>query len=83
MPQYRMSEIADLFGVSDDTVRRWAESGQLTAVRDASEFGRVCRWLPRRTGQASVGLCPCIRIDLRSLLARSGRFLFATYHPEN
>lgn len=29
-----MSEIAELFGVSDDTVRRWAESGQLTAVRD-------------------------------------------------
>ncbi|MGH3942830.1 MAG: TOBE domain-containing protein [Pseudonocardiaceae bacterium] len=34
MPRYRMSEIAELFGVSDDTVRRWAESGQLTAVRD-------------------------------------------------
>jgi excisionase family DNA binding protein len=29
-----MSEIAELFGVSDDTVRRWADSGQLTAVRD-------------------------------------------------
>lgn len=35
VPQYRMSEIAELFGVSDDTVRRWAESGQLTAIRDA------------------------------------------------
>jgi molybdopterin-binding protein len=30
-----MSEIAELFGVSDDTVRRWADSGQLTAVRDS------------------------------------------------
>jgi molybdopterin-binding protein len=30
-----MSEIAELFGVSDDTVRRWADSGQLTAIRDA------------------------------------------------
>lgn len=29
-----MAEIAELFGVSDDTVRRWADSGQLTAVRD-------------------------------------------------
>ncbi|MFN2494555.1 MAG: molybdopterin-binding protein [Pseudonocardiaceae bacterium] len=38
MPHYRMSEIAELFGVSDDTVRRWADSGQLTAVRD--EGGR-------------------------------------------
>lgn len=34
VPHYRMSEIAELFGVSDDTVRRWADSGQLTAVRD-------------------------------------------------
>lgn len=30
-----MAEIAELFGVSDDTVRRWADSGQLTAIRDA------------------------------------------------
>src|ERR1700742_2881405 len=29
-----MAENAELFGVSDDTVRRWADSGQLTAVRD-------------------------------------------------
>ncbi|HEY2765074.1 MAG TPA: helix-turn-helix transcriptional regulator [Pseudonocardiaceae bacterium] len=35
MPHYRMSEVAELFGVSDDTVRRWADSGQLTAVRDS------------------------------------------------
>ena len=35
VPHYRMAEIAELFGVSDDTVRRWADSGQLTAVRDA------------------------------------------------
>lgn len=35
MPQYRMSEVAELFGVSDDTVRRWTDSGQLTAGRDA------------------------------------------------
>jgi molybdopterin-binding protein len=30
-----MSEIAELLGVSDDTVRRWADSGQLTTVRDS------------------------------------------------
>jgi len=35
VPHYRMSEVAELFGVSDDTVRRWADSGQLTAIRDA------------------------------------------------
>ncbi|MGH4018187.1 MAG: TOBE domain-containing protein [Pseudonocardiaceae bacterium] len=36
MPQFRVSEVAELFGVSDDTVRRWTDSGQLTAVRDGA-----------------------------------------------
>ncbi len=35
VPHYRISEVAELFGVSDDTVRRWADSGQLTPIRDA------------------------------------------------
>jgi len=31
MPQYRIAQAATLLGVSDDTVRRWVESGRLTA----------------------------------------------------
>ena len=31
MPQYRISQAAALLGVSDDTVRRWVESGRLRA----------------------------------------------------
>jgi molybdopterin-binding protein len=31
MPQYRISQAATLLGVSDDTVRRWIESGRLQA----------------------------------------------------
>jgi molybdopterin-binding protein len=31
--QFRVSEAAALLGVSDDTVRRWAESGRLTLVK--------------------------------------------------
>lgn len=36
VPQYRVSEAAAVLGVSDDTVRRWIDSGQLSSERDAS-----------------------------------------------
>lgn len=32
---YRPGQVADLLGVSTDTVRRWADSGQLKSVRTA------------------------------------------------
>jgi molybdopterin-binding protein len=32
--RFRISEVAALAGVSDDTVRRWADSGRLPAARD-------------------------------------------------
>ncbi|GAA3618762.1 TOBE domain-containing protein [Microlunatus ginsengisoli] len=35
MPQYRISQAAALLGVSDDTVRRWIDSGRLVAQADA------------------------------------------------
>ena len=31
MPQYRIAQAATLLGVSDDTVRRWVDSGRLQA----------------------------------------------------
>ncbi|USQ76895.1 TOBE domain-containing protein [Ornithinimicrobium cryptoxanthini] len=39
MPQLRISEAAALLGVSDDTVRRWADQGRLQVER--SETGRM------------------------------------------
>lgn len=36
MPLYRLREAADLLGVSDDTVRRWAESGRLDTTSDVA-----------------------------------------------
>ncbi|MEN0128849.1 MAG: TOBE domain-containing protein [Brevundimonas sp.] len=36
MPSYRVKDAADLLGVSDDTVRRWAESGRIETTTDAS-----------------------------------------------
>jgi molybdopterin-binding protein len=32
---FRISEVADLMGVSTDTVRRWTDGGRLTASRDS------------------------------------------------
>jgi molybdopterin-binding protein len=34
MTQFRISDAAELLGVSVDTVRRWADNGRLQAVRD-------------------------------------------------
>ena len=38
MPHYRISDAAALLGVSDDTVRRWADAGRLPVERDG---GRI------------------------------------------
>ncbi|WP_277033298.1 TOBE domain-containing protein [Propionimicrobium lymphophilum] len=36
MMSYRISEVAALLGVSDDTVRRWLEDGRIEAVEGSS-----------------------------------------------
>ncbi len=39
MPQFRIRDAAGLLGVSDDSVRRWVDSGALTASKD--DAGRL------------------------------------------
>jgi molybdopterin-binding protein len=36
VPSYRLREAADLLGVSDDTLRRWADAGRLDTTIDAA-----------------------------------------------
>jgi molybdopterin-binding protein len=36
VPAYRLSEVARLVGVSDDTVRRWVDSERLSSSHDAA-----------------------------------------------
>jgi molybdopterin-binding protein len=48
MPHLRISEVAELLGVSDDTVRRWADQGRLATMtadngRQAVEGAEVAR----------------------------------------
>lgn len=39
--QYRISEAADLLGVSDDTLRRWVEADRVPAHRDDDGRARI------------------------------------------
>ena len=36
MPTFRMKEAASLLGVSDDTLRRWADGGRINTITDPS-----------------------------------------------
>jgi molybdopterin-binding protein len=36
VPSYRVRDVADLLGVSDDTARRWIDGGSLPSTRDGS-----------------------------------------------
>ena len=59
MPHLRISEAAELLGVSDDTVRRWADRGRLTlhrqdpgpALVDGVELAGLARELAGSPGE--------------------------------
>jgi molybdopterin-binding protein len=38
VPKFRIAQAAELLGVSDDTVRRWVDAGQLSVERDQSRW---------------------------------------------
>ena len=72
---YRMSEAARLLGVSDDTVRRWAEAGRVPTTRtpegrsgiEGTALAALARELADRSPEAS-GAAPS-RLSARNSLA--------------
>lgn len=84
MPQVRISEAAALLGVSDDTIRRWAESGRLRllsgaagrSVVDGAELADLARQLadapsPERSSRSARNRLPGIvtKITLDTVMA--------------
>lgn len=61
-PEFKVSEAAALLGVSDDTIRRWGESGRLTlhrrgpapAVIDGAELASLARDIAEDGGASAV-----------------------------
>jgi molybdopterin-binding protein len=61
MPHYRISQAAALLGVSDDTVRRWIDSGRLGVLDEAGPTrvdGADLARLAQETATAPAGGAP-------------------------
>ena len=76
MPTYRISEVASLLGVSDDTVRRWADSGRLATVKEpgarlAVDGAVLAEFLVRRGAEA-----PPVAVAEAPVVAESARNRF-------
>jgi molybdopterin-binding protein len=58
MANYRLREAAELLGVSDDTVRRWADSGRLATTSDAAGRRAVDGAVLARFAEANAAAVP-------------------------
>ena len=80
MPHLRISEAASLLGVSDDTVRRWADHGRLhlekgdngRSVVDGVELASLARELAEQPSPGGLGLRSA-RNSLRGIVTRVTR----------
>ncbi len=76
MPQLRIGEAAALLGVSDDTVRRWADQGRVQlqkapsgrAVVDGAELARIA--LELADGTPTAGGARSARNSLRGIVTK-------------
>jgi molybdopterin-binding protein len=77
MPKLRISEAANLLGVSDDTVRRWVDQGRLPVVqgdnsRMAIEGGELAAFVQRQaeTPDAEVTVARSARNQMKGIVTR-------------
>jgi molybdopterin-binding protein len=77
MPKLRISEAANLLGVSDDTVRRWVDQGKLPVVqgdnnRMAVEGSELAAFVQRQAEapDAGVTVARSARNQLRGIVTR-------------
>ena len=80
MPMFRMKEAASLLGVSDDTLRRWADGGRIKTITDASgvlavdgvELARLAQELgePGDHAEGQVVVAQSVRNRFSGLIGR-------------
>jgi molybdopterin-binding protein len=81
VPQYRLREAAELLGVSDDTLRRWADSGRVRTstddagrrVVDGAALARFAQQLATPPPEAGTGARESARNRFVGLVTRVTR----------
>lgn len=72
MPSYRYREAAALLGVSDDTLRRWADAGRVATITDAAGRRAIDGAELARFAEATASPVP----DTQPVLRESSRNRF-------
>lgn len=73
MPSYRISEAADVLGVSDDTLRRWVDAGRVPVTTGAGGRAEIAGEELAGLAQSLAEHGPDGRIDARRAHAVSAR----------